>query len=335
MKRFTILALVLGMLGTFVPGAAQAKTLAYSSFFPPTHDQSKLAEEWGNEVERRTNGKVKVNFFPGGTLTSAKECYDGVVQGISDIGFSVLGYSRGRFPVMAAVDLPLGYRSGQAATQVANAVFEQFQPKEFNDVQVMYFHAHGPGLLHTAKKPVRTMDDLKGLKIRATGNSGLLVSALGGTPVTMSMPDSYQAIQRGVVNGGMYPLETNKGWKMAEVVDYLTESYSVAYTTVFFVVMNKDRWNSLDSESQQAIAEINREWVGKHATAWDESDIDGRRYFLERGGEVISLDEAESARWKEAARPMLNDYVQQADSKGLPGQKILDFIISTLTDTQQ
>jgi TRAP-type transport system periplasmic protein len=337
MKKLVIIPIVviLACLVLSAAGFAGPVKLTYSSFFPPTHDQSKLAEAWSKEVEKRTNGQVKIDFFPGGTLTSAQECYGGVVQGISDIGFSVLGYSRGRFPVMAAVDLPLGYTSGTSATMVANGVYDRFKPKEFDDVQVMYFHAHGPGLLHTAKKPVASLEDLKGLKIRATGNSAQLITALGGTAVAMSMPDSYQAIQRGVVNGGIYPVETNKGWKMAEVVNYMTESYSVAYTTTFFVVMNKNRWNGLPADVRQTIAEINTEWVSRHAEVWDESDQAGREEFLAKGGKVIPLSPDESKRWKDKADTMIQDYTRELDTKGLEGREIVDFTLTALDKAQK
>lgn len=315
--------------------AAKAETvLTYSNFFPPTHIQSKLAEEWCAEVEKRTGGEVKVQYYPGGTLSSAKDCYGGVVDGISDVGLSVLAYSRGRFPVMAAVDLPLGYKSGVAATKVANAVYEKFDPKEFNDTEVMYFHAHGPGLPHTKGEPIKKMEDMKGLKLRATGNSAKVVKALGGTPVAGSMPEAYQSIQKGVVDGGMYPLETNKGWKMAEVVDYCTEAYSVAYTTTFFVVMNKDKWASLSGEAQKAISGINEEWSAKHGRAWDESDKEGREYFLQQDGEFIEVSDEEAARWKSAVEPILEEYATEAEGKGLPGKQIVDFTSETLNSVQ-
>ena len=93
-----------------------------------------MADAWCKEVEKRTKGKVKVQYFPGQTLTKAKQVYDGTVQGMSDLGFCLFGYNRGRFPLMEVVDLPLGYKSGKAATQVANAVYEKFKPKELDDV---------------------------------------------------------------------------------------------------------------------------------------------------------------------------------------------------------
>lgn len=336
LSRCISLFLVLAFLMPVLPAQAGPTTLSYSCFFPPTHVQSQLAEAWCREVEKRSNGKLQIDYYPGGTLTKAKQCYDGVVEGISDIGFSALAYSRGRFPVMAAVDLPLGYKSGMAATTVANMVFAQFQPKEFNDVKVMYFNAHGPGLLHTKGKAVRTLEEIAGLKLRATGNSALLVQALGGTPVAQSMPEAYQSIQKGVVDGGVYPVETNKGWKMAEVVDFMTENYSTAYTTTFFVVMNKDRWESLPADVQAVINEVNIEWIAKHGKAWDDADILGREAFLaETGNQVIALDTTESARWAAAAAPILAEYVKEADTKGVDGKAVLDFTVNTLNELQK
>ncbi|WP_034631858.1 TRAP transporter substrate-binding protein [Maridesulfovibrio bastinii] len=334
--KFLVLLSVL-LLTSVLPSFAKAETynFTYSNFFPPTHVQSKLAEEWCQEVEKRTDGRVTISYFPGGTLTRANQCYDGVVQGLSDIGLSALAYSRGRFPVMAVVDLPLGYKSGVAATKVANAVYEKFKPAELDDVHLMYFHAHGPGLLHTAEKPVRTLEDLKGLKIRATGNSAKLVSALGGAPVAMSMPDSYQAIRRGVVNGGMYPIETNKGWKMAEVVDYCTLNYPVAYTTTFFVVMNKEKWEELPEDIQKIITDINKEWALKHGQAWDHSDQLGKEFFEKKGGKFITLDEAEGNRWKQKAMPMMDEYIKNVSAKGVDGKAVLDFTVTELNSIQK
>ena len=333
-KQFlTLAACSLLILGFATMAFADTVKLTYSSFFPPTHVQSQLAEQWCREVEKRTGGKVMIDFFPGSTLSKAHQNYDGVVEGISDIGQSCLAYSRGRFPVMAAVDLPLGYTTGTQATRVANAVYEKFQPKELTDVQPMYFHGHGPGLLFTADKPVKVLGDLKGLKIRATGNSALLVKALGGTPVAKPMSETYQSLQKHIVDGSIHPVESNKGWKLAEVVKFGTESYPVAYTTTFFVVMNKDKWDSLDAETQAIIQQINGEWAVRHGNAWDEADAVGRQFFLDKGGKFISLDDVESARWIEAAQPVMQEYVKNVQGKKIDGDAVVRFIKQKMTET--
>lgn len=330
-KIFLLFVCVLVGIAFLTMGALKAEAapikLTYSNFFPPTHIQSKLAEAWCKEVEKRTNGQVFVQYFPGQTLTKAAQCYDGVVTGLSDVGFSVLAYTRGRFPVMSAVDLPFGYPSGKIATKIANEVYQKFMPKELMDTRVMYLHAHGPGLLHTRDKAVKTLQDMKGLRIRATGTSALVAKALGATPVPMPMPETYQSLQKGVVDGSLYPWEANKGWKLGEVTNYCTADFSAAYTTTFFVVMNKDKWNSIPPKFQRIIEEINEEWMVKHGEAWDTSDIAGIRYFLRQGGTVIGLDKKEAARWKAAVAPIIDDYVAKAKKKGVRNaQEIVDFI---------
>jgi TRAP-type C4-dicarboxylate transport system substrate-binding protein len=331
---FRIATLVAVLLCLGLTGAAMAAgpvKLSYSNFFPPTHIQSQLAEQWCREVEARSGGQLVIDYYPAGTLTKPKDCYDGVVQRISDIGLSALGYTKGRFPVLSGVDLPMGYTSGVQATKLANAVYEQFKPKEFDDVHVLYFHAHGPGKLHTAGKPIKNMADLKGMKIRATGNSAAVVTALGGSPVAMSMPDSYQSIQKGVVNGGFYPEETNKGWKMGEVVDYLTDTTAVAYTTTFFVVINKDVWAGLSPEVQKAMTEVSGEWIAKHGQAWDDSDTEGREFFLaQKGNAVVTLDPAEAENWTKAMAPIFDEYEAECAKAGADGKAVVDFMRANL-----
>ena len=316
-------------------GAPQAQAapikLTYSNFFPPFHIQSKLAEAWCKEVEKRTNGRVKVDYFPKGTLTKAKQCYDGVVTGISDLGLSVLAYTGGRFPVLSAIDLPLGYTSGKVATAIANDYVRKFNPKEIQDTKLMYLHAHGPGLIHTRDKPVRKLEDLKGLKLRGHGTSAKYQKALGAIPVGKPMPECYQMIQKGVVEGASYPFEANKGWRLAEVTKYCTAAYSAAYTTTFFVVMNKDKWASLPVDVQRIIEGINKEWEVKHADAWDSSDLVGVQYFLSKGGTIIGLDSKESARWEQAVASVADEYVADLKKKGFSdAQKYVDFVKSSL-----
>ncbi len=314
------------------PITAQAKIIkiSYSNFFPPTHVQSKLADAWGKEIEKKTNGRVKVEYYPGGTLTKARQVYDGVVTGLSDMGLSCFAYTRGRFPVMAAIDLPLGYTSGIVATGIANDFVRKFNPKELRDVKVMYVHAHGPGLVHTKDKPVRKLEDMKGLKLRGHGTSALVQKALGATPVAKPMPECYQMLQKGVVDGTSYPFEANKGWRLGEVAHYATAAFSAAYTTSFFVVMNKDKWNSLPTDIQNIIEDINREWEVKHGQAWDTSDLIGIQFFLSKGGTIIGIDSKEAAKWEKAVAPISDKYIIDMNKKGFNGKQYVDFIKTAL-----
>jgi TRAP-type C4-dicarboxylate transport system substrate-binding protein len=318
----TALALSLFPAGTASGAPAE---LNYSIFFPATHGHTLLATEWAKEVEKRTNGAVKITVFPGATLTPADQTYDGVVKGIADIGMSVLSYSKGRFPLTEVLDLPLGYTSGLQATRLANAYYRKFQPKELADVKIMYLMAHGPGILHT-KEPVSKLEDLKGLKCRCTGSSAKVVAALGGTPVAMPQNEAYDALQKGVVNGLVSPIETLKGWKYAEVVKYTTRNLGSSYSVGFFVAMNRAKWDALPKEAQSAIEAVNAEWVDKAGKAWDDFDKAGTEFALSKGVKIIELSKEEDARWAELVKPVLNDYVVAAKAKGVPGDEALRFV---------
>ncbi len=310
--------------------AAAATSLTYSIFFPPTHAQTKAAESWAKEVEKRSGGNVKISTFPGGTLTPADQCYDGVVKGISDIGMSAFAYTRGRFPQMEALDLPLGYPNGRVATRVANDFFMSMKPKALENVKVLYMHAHGPGLLHT-KKPVKTLEDLKGMKIRSTGFSAKVVTALGAVPVAMPQGETYEALSKGIVDGTIGPIEVLKGWKQGEVIKSTTDCRDVGYTTVFFVVMNLKKWNALSPDVRKVFDDVSREWIDVHGKAWDEADKEGLAFTKSLGNQVITLSAQESARWKKAVRPTIEEYIKEAEQKSVPGRKSVKEAESLIT----
>jgi TRAP-type transport system periplasmic protein len=317
-------AVLLPMVMAAGPGHCATVELTYSIFFPATHGNTLLATEWAKEIEKRTNGAVKINMYPGATLTPADQCYDGVVKGISDIGMSVLSYNKGRFPLTEVIDLPLGYKSGLQVTRLCNAYFEKFRPKELEDVKIMYLHGHGPGILHT-KKPVSKMEDLKGQKIRCTGTTQKIASALGATPVAMPQTETYDALQKGVAEGLLSPMEALKGWKFAEVIKSTTENYGSAYSIAFFVAMNKKKWDSLPKDVQETIQKINAEWIEKTGQSWDALDKEGREFTLSKGNQIIPLSKEEDERWAKAVAPVLDEYVKNMKEKGLPGEEALNF----------
>lgn len=295
-------------------------TLTYSIFFPATHAQAKAGESWAKEIEKRTGGKVKINIFAGGSLTPADQTFDGVEKGISDIGMSCFAYTRGRLPLLEALDLPVGYPNGMVATLVANDFVKIMKPKELEGVKVLYLHAHGPGLLHT-QKPVHSMADIKGMKIRSTGLSSKIVENLGGVSVAMPQGGTYEALQKGVVQGTLAPMETLKGWKQAQVVKYTTDCTNIGYTTAMFVVMNKIKWNSLPKDVQKVFDDVSREWITVAGKAWDDADVEGYKFSAELGNKVIKLSDAEEAKWEAAVKPVAENYIKSAESKGLPGKK--------------
>ena len=211
--------------------------------------------------------------------------------------------------------------------------YAKFKPKEFDEVKVMYLHGHGPGLLHS-KTPVRNLEDLKGMKIRATGTTAKIVSALGATSVAMPMGDSYDAISRGVAQGIVAPRESLEGWKLGEVVKYTSLEFGAAYSVTFFVVMNKGKWNSLPPDVQKVIEQVNAEWIDKTGAAWDEMDKSGVDFAAARGDTVIPLSSQEDARWAQATAPLFDEYVKDKSASGLPAAEALAYCRSRLKELQ-
>jgi TRAP-type C4-dicarboxylate transport system substrate-binding protein len=323
-------------LAIFTTSAFAQIKLNYSIFFPAPHKNAILSTEWAKEIEKRTNGKVQITMFYGGTLTPADKCYDGVVKGISDIGFSVLAYTRGKFPLTEVSDLPLGMKTGLVATKVINDYYKKFKPKELDEVKIMYLHGHGPGVIHTKRgDEVKTLEDLKGMKIRCTGMAAKIAKALGATPVAMPMGETYDALSRGVVDGSMAPQEALQGWKWGEVVRFTIENFGSSYSTGMFVVMNKGKWNALPPDIQQIIEKVNEEYIEKQGKTWDEIDKAGRDYTIKLGNKITTLSQEEDWKWQKAVKPLLDEYVKNMKDKGLPGDEVLSFYLQTIYKYQK
>jgi TRAP-type C4-dicarboxylate transport system substrate-binding protein len=303
---------------------AQNVQLRFSTFFPPSHELGKITAEWCKEVEKRTQGRVKVRHYAGGTLTPPTQTYDSIVQGVVDVGNVVLGYTMGKFPLTEVLDYPLGYPNGTVATHLMNAYYAKFKPKELDEVKVMYFHGQTPGILHT-KKPVTKLQDLKGMKIRTYGSTARMIALLGGTPVAMPMGESYDAISKGVCDGIAGAYEILEGWKLGEVIKFTTEDYGVAFSATFLVAMNKSKWNSISPQDQKIIEQINQEWIEKQAKVWEQIDESGKKFSAKRGNKVITLSAEENARWAAKTEPLFDEYVKNMKAKGLPGDQVLKF----------
>jgi TRAP-type C4-dicarboxylate transport system substrate-binding protein len=271
-----------------------------ANYLPPTHPMSLLSGWYCDEIKKRTDGKVEITYHPGGTLLNPVKMFDGVLTGISDLGFSNIEYTRGRFPVMEVFDLALGFPSGWAATQVSTEFFNKYKPSHWDNVHVLYLTTSGPFILQTVNKPVRTLEDLKGLKIRATGQMSDIIKALGGLPIPLQMPDVYEALRRGVIDGVTVDLSTLKYWKFAEVVKYVTADWQLGTGYTFYWVMNKRKWEALPPDIQKVFTDVASEAREKQAALWDQMDIEGMDLFKKKGGEIITLSDAEAATWIKA-----------------------------------
>jgi TRAP-type C4-dicarboxylate transport system substrate-binding protein len=180
--------------------------------------------------------------------------------------------------------------------------------------------------LHT-QKPIRKLEDLQDLKIRSTGLSAKIVKALGGVPVAMPQGDTYEALQKGVVEGTFGPIEVLKGWRQAEVIDFTTDCHQVGYTTSMFVVMNLEKWKKLPADVQEIIEKTSKEWISVHGEAWDALDEKGREYTLSLDNKILELPEQESVRWQKAVQPIIDEYMKAAQDKGLPGKAYVEELL--------
>lgn len=319
MKRSIVSLLSAGLFllatNSLVSGADVIKLKA-ANYLPVTHKMSLLTGWYCDEVKKRTDGRVEIAYHPGGTLLTPDKMYVGVNTGVVDMGFSHTGYTRGRFPVTEVMDLPLGFPSGYVAVQVSTDFYNKFKPSEWDAVHVLYFATSGPLIPLLVSKPVKTLEDLAGMKIRATGQQAEIVKALGAAPVPIGMPDVYDALRRGVIDGVTVDLSTLKYWKFAEVIKCVTASWQVGSGYTFYFVMNKNKWDSLAPDIQKVLTDVAFEAKEKQAALWNEMDIEGRDVFTAAGGQVIDLPDAEAAKWIKAVEPVIADYKKAMVGKG-------------------
>ena len=320
-KRAFVIAFVLGLVSCFTflsTGTASAKpefNLKFANYFPPPSFHSKICEEFIAEVEKRTGGRIKFQYFAGGSLVKGPGMYEGVITGITDIGLSHVEYTPGRFPITGACELPLGYPSGWVSTQVANDFYNAFKPKEWDNIHVLWMSACGPNVI-ICKKPVRKLEDMKGLTIRAPGMVGNTIKALGATPAPTPVMEVYDAISKGVIDGVTTPFETLKTFRFAEVAKYTTVSWQVGNVYAFYVVMNKSKYEKFPPDLKATFDEICGEFKERMALMWNAIDFHGEKFAKKKGEEFIYLSPEQVVKWKKAAEPVIENYVKEMVGKG-------------------
>lgn len=313
---------MLGLLGTLA-GIARAETisLTYANFPPAVTFPSVQMERWADEVEKRTQGKVKIRTFPGGTLLGAKNMLEGVTAGTADIGNFAMSYQPGRFPVAEAVDLYHGFTSAKVASLVLLDLVDKYQPEEFEKVKILTLFTCPPTNLMT-KSPVKSLQELKGMELRVAGTSAEILKLLGGTPVAMPQSETPEALQKGVVKGIVSSLEILQDFKFAAYTPNVT---LVDLPVVSFaVVMNKAKWEALPADIQQVMNDLVREqaeWTGAYvdahaaeALAWSEKE-----YQLQQ----FRLPPTEQERIATLLAPLTNEYIRKVSAQGLDGEQIV------------
>ncbi len=310
------------------PGEAHAAkvTLKVANFFPPPSFQSKVLEEFCRDLEKRTGGQVKVDYFGGQSLLKSTAMFDGVVNGIADIGYSHVYYTPGRMLVTEACGLPIGYPSGWVASQVMNDFYQEFKPKEFDPVKILWMNASPPSGIATAKKPIRKLEDLKGLTIRAPGMAGEVMKALGGTPAPTPMPEVYDAIAKGVIDGEASNYETLFAFKFAEVVKYETSIWEINHPYPFYLAMNKNSYAKLPADIKPIFDKLVGEYKELYILMWNAIDFVGEKFGLQKGVEFIELPPGELKRWQAAVEPVFDNYVKTMVGKGFSEAEVKGWI---------
>lgn len=325
-KTFCCRAAVTLLLTVFAfaafPVAAKAQIkLTYANFPPAATFPCVQMERWAKELQRLTNGKVTVQTFPGGTLLNAKNIFDGVIAGTADIGNFAMSYQPGRFPLSEAVDLPLGFKNAKVASLVLFDLIEKYKPKEFEKVKVLTVFTCPPADFMTIR-PVRSLKDLKGLELRASGTGAEVLKRLGAVPIAMPQSETPEAIQRGVVKGMVSSMEILKDFNFASYCPYSTDAN--LFVVSFAVVMNMNKWNSLPADVKKAIDELRLDqavWTGKYvddhvkdAIAWSKQ---------KHGHQVTQLSAADKAEIKKMLQPMVKEYIAKVSAKGIPGEQVI------------
>ena len=306
--------------------------LQFATFWPAVDFQvAEGHKAWADEISKRVSEEtphtVGFSWHYGGALLGPTEIYEGVASGAADLGSTCPLYTMGVFPLTMGLELP-GYNNDNALV-ASLTMYEAWKQsaeiqKEYEDVKVLMFWATGPGDFMT-NTPVTKLEDLSKLQIRAAGGSALAISALGGTPVSMPMSDSYVSLDSGIVDGILGPTDTLKGFKLAEVTKYITKTPFVGYNVVFTKVMNKNTWDSLPASVQKIFDEVNEKYVMEYGKLRTDHTLIGQQYAIdEYNHEVFELDPAERERWMSKIIEIAEKWASDTEDKGLPGNEILE-----------
>jgi TRAP-type C4-dicarboxylate transport system substrate-binding protein len=306
--------------------SAKVIRLKVAQYFPTPSFQAKVLEEFCRDLEKRTDGKVKVDYYAGGSLLKATAMFDGVVSGIADIGYSHVYYTAGRMPVTEAVGLPLGFPDAWVGSQVMNDFYQKFKPKEFDKVKVLWMNVSPDSAIATATKPIRKLEDLKGMTIRAPGLAGEIIKALGGNPAPTPMMEVYDAISKGVIDGEASNFETLFAFKFAEVVKYTTSVWQINNPFPFYLVMNKNSYGKLPPDIRAIFDELVGEYKERYILTWNAIDFVGKKFGLSKGVEFIELPPSEIPKWQAAVEPVINNYIKRMVAKGFSEAEVKGWI---------
>ncbi len=335
MKRRTLLksgATVVALGAPALSSFAQAQvTLKFHTFMAPQSNVwLNMHKAWMDKVEKESGGRIKFEAYPamqlGGTPA---QLYDQAKDGVVDITWTLPGTTTGRFPRVEVFELPFMMTNAEATSRAYWEYVQTMAPDEFKEVQVLALQVHGPGVIHTVDRPVKSVDDLKGLKVRGpTRQVTKLLASLGATPVGMPLPGIPDALSKGTINGAVIPWEVVPSVKVQELTKFHAEfdpAGGSLYTTAFVMSMNKAKYNSLPPDLKKVIdnnSGINTSgWLGKTQQAGDAA---GRKTATDRGNQVFTVSVAESQNFRRKSRAIELEWVEDMNKRGFDGRKLLD-----------
>ena len=302
-------------MAAFGAGKPKVMNLTFSIYVPSTHFWAVLAKKWSDEIEKRTDGRVKITTFAGGSLLKSTGAIDGVISGLADIAHGGIPHLPGRFPLFELMNYPLGAETAAALHHTQWALWKKYRPKEFDEVKLLCFDNCSPCNVWT-KKPIRRVDDFNGLKLRTAGSGTDAIKALGATPVSVSLSSEvYEMLAKGIVDGHASSLNNLVGYHEDEVTRYLTMVPLNAYN--FYTIMNRKKWESLPDDIKKIIDEWNEEYQPIAAARWNQEIPEGLAYAKSKNMEIINFSPDELAKFKRLIEPIAEAYVAKVEARGI------------------
>jgi TRAP-type C4-dicarboxylate transport system substrate-binding protein len=289
-----------------------------------------MHKPWMDKVEKESGGRIKIEAYPamqlGGTPA---QLYDQARDGVVDVVWTLPGNTANRFPRVEAFELPFMMSNAEATSKAYWEYVQTVAPDEFKDTQVLALHVHGPGVIHTVDKPVRSIADMRGLKMRApTRQVTKLMGMLGATPVGMPLPAITDALSKGTINGCVIPWEVVPSVKVNELTKFHAEfdpAGGSLYTTTFVMAMNKAKYNSLAPDLKKVIDNnsgmATSAWLGKVQQG---NDVPGRKTASDRGNTIYTVSPAEAQDFRRKSRTVEVEWVEDMNKRGFDGKKMLD-----------
>lgn len=301
-------------------GPVLAETeLTVSHYLPPVHGiHTDFLKPWTEAVAECSGGELAFEISGAGTqLGNVARQQEQVLAGVADLAVGLHGIPRGRFPRTSLIDMPFLTDDAGAASYAMWKVFPDYLAEEYRGMKVLALFAHNGGLVHTNGTAVETMEDLEGLRIRTPSPAvSEMLTFLGADPQGLPPGEVYENIQRGVIDGTVFPWDPVKSFGLNEVLTHHLDAG--VYTVSFFFVMNENSYNQLSDEAKACIDEnSSEELVGKFGDWWDAWDAPGRAEAEEAGHSITTLSDEERERWREALAPMQQKYLEQVESEGV------------------